>query len=95
MILQHYYWCFENALPPRICEDILNYGKSLKDEKARTYGTKQGDLSSYEEKKLEKKRNSNVVWMNDRWIYREIQPYVNIANKNAGWNYHWNWSESC
>ena len=35
MILQHYYWCFENALPPRICEDILNYGKSLKDEKLK------------------------------------------------------------
>ena len=33
--------------------------------------------------------------MNDRWIYREIQPYVNIANQNAGWNYHWDWSESC
>ena len=95
MILQHYYWCFENALPPRICQDILEYGKSLKDEKARTYGTKEGDLSPNEEKRLEKKRNSNVVWMDDRWIYREIQPYVNIANKNAGWNYHWDWSESC
>ena len=33
-----------------------------------------------------KKRNSNVVWMTDRWIYKEIQPYVHQANENAGWN---------
>jgi PKHD-type hydroxylase len=33
--------------------------------------------------------------MNDRWIYDQIQPYVNQANKSAGWNFEWNWSESC
>ena len=44
---------------------------------------------------LYKKRKSNVAWMNDRWVYKEIQPYINIANKNAGWNFEWNWSESC
>ena len=33
--------------------------------------------------------------MNDRWIYKEIQPYVHQANKNAGWNFQWDWSESC
>ena len=33
--------------------------------------------------------------MNDRWIYKEIQPYVNMANVSAGWNFDWDWSESC
>ncbi len=33
--------------------------------------------------------------MNDKWIYKEIQPYVHMANKNAGWNFDWDWSESC
>ena len=33
--------------------------------------------------------------MNDRWIYKEIQPYVHQANANAGWNFEWNYSESC
>ena len=63
MILQHYYWCFKNALPPRICEDILEYGKSLKDEKAakswlitilrrenaRRFERKRFDMSEYED----------------------------------------------
>ena len=33
--------------------------------------------------------------MNDRWIYNEIHPYINMANKNAGWNFEWDFSESC
>ena len=32
--------------------------------------------------------------MNDRWIYKEIQPYVHQANANAGWNFQWDFSES-
>ena len=27
--------------------------------------------------------------MNDRWIYKEIQPYVHQANANADWNFQW------
>ena len=33
--------------------------------------------------------------MNDRWIYKEIQPYINTANQSAGWNFEWDFSESC
>ena len=33
--------------------------------------------------------------MNDRWIYKEIQPYIHQANAMAGWNFEWDWSESC
>ena len=52
-------------------------------------------LDKDEIKNLQKKRDSNIIWMNDRWIYKEIQPYVHQANQNAGWNYDWDWSESC
>jgi PKHD-type hydroxylase len=33
--------------------------------------------------------------VNDRWIYKEIQPYVHQANTSAGWNFQWDFSESC
>ena len=33
--------------------------------------------------------------MDDRWIYNEVQPYIHQANKSAGWNFDWNWSEAC
>jgi hypothetical protein len=46
-------------------------------------------------KDMQRKRNSDLVWLNDAWIYKEIHPYVNQANRNAGWNFEWDRSESC
>ena len=46
-------------------------------------------------KDLKKKRDSNIVWLNEAWIYREIQPYIHKANKNADWNFQWDCSEHC
>ena len=63
----------------------------IQDKKAK----KGEKLTEEELKDLSKKRKSNIVWMNDRWIYREIQPYINQANASAGWDFEWDWSESC
>ena len=96
MNLKNYYWYFQSVIPERICDDIVKYGNSLQDQIAVTGGL--GDpknLNKKQIKDLKKKRDSNVVWMNDRWIYREIHPYIHQANRNAGWNFEWNWSESC
>ena len=101
MNLQYYYWYFKSAIPPRICNDIVKYGLRHQDDMAITGGLGQNrdlkaqPLNKKEIKDLKKKRDSSIVWMNDRWIYKEIQPYVNTANKNAGWNFNWDWSESC
>ena len=96
MIVKNYYWCFPGAVSPRICDDIIKYGKSLQDQMATTgaYGNPK-KLNQSQIKDLKKKRDSNIVWVNDRWIYNEIHPFVNQANRSAGWNYEWGWSESC
>ena len=96
MNLEHYYWYFKSAIPERICDDIVRYGKSLQDKMATTGGF--GDpktLSKKQIKDLKTKRDSNIVWMNDKWIYKEIHPFVHQANANAGWNFQWDFSESC
>jgi PKHD-type hydroxylase len=103
MNISNYYWYFTSVIPPRICDMIVQYGKAEKQREvlALTGGLKIGrdlkkePLSQKELKDLKKKRDSNIVWMNDKWIYKEIQPYVNQANRNAGWNFEWDWSESC
>ena len=41
------------------------------------------------------KRKSDLVWLDDTWIYKELHPYVHMANKNAGWNFDWERSEPC
>tara|TARA_A100001201_G_scaffold143479_1_gene145296 strand:+ start:159 stop:779 length:621 start_codon:yes stop_codon:yes gene_type:complete len=95
MNLHYKYWYFQSVIPERICDDIVRLGHQLKDQMAVTSGFGNKKLNEKQVKDLKKKRNSNVVWMDDRWIFKEIQPYVHKANKLAGWNFEWDWSESC
>ena len=96
MNLTNYYWYFQSVVPSRICDDIVKYGHQMQDQMAVTggYGNSK-KLNAKQTKDLKKKRNSDIVWMSDRWVYREIQPYVHQANANAGWNFNWDFSESC
>ena len=89
MHLDYNYWFFKSALSPNVCDEIIATGKKYKSKKAVTGNAKKASSE------VQKLRKSNVAWLNDRWIYNHIHPYVHTANKNAGWNYQWDWSESC
>ena len=39
-------------------------------------------------------RDSEVAWFNDDWLYDLIHPFIHKANKDAGWKYNWDYSES-
>ena len=39
-------------------------------------------------------RDSDVSWLNDKWLYDMFHPYVHHANAQAGWNWKWDFSES-
>ena len=96
MNLTNYYWYFQSAIPTRICDDIVKYGKSISDQMALTGGfNNKKKLNKKQVEDLKQKRDSNIVWMSDRWIYKEIQPYIHQANQSAGWNFKWDYSESC
>jgi len=101
MNLHNHYYYFKSALSHKFCDDVIAYGKKQQEEIAVTgnigqkRNLKTNPLSKKEIADLKKKRNSNIVWMNDRWIYNQIQPYIHKANKDAGWNFEWDMSESC
>ena len=97
MNLKNYYYYFQSALTPKICDDILAYGKSHQAEMAVTggYDRSNGKMSKKDLNNMQRKRKSDIVWLNDRWIYKEIHPYIHEANRAAGWNFEWDWSESC
>jgi len=95
MNLTNYYWYFKSAIPEHICDDISKYGKQLQDQIGRTGLFDKKKLNKKEIQNLKKKRNSDIVWMSDRWIYNEIQPYIHQANRSAGWNFNWDYSEAC
>jgi len=101
MNLSNYYWYFKSALTHKFCDEIIKYGLQHKEDLAIT-GTqgKQRDLKNNplnedEIIDLKKKRNSNIVWLSDSWIYKEIHPFIHQANKLAGWNFDWDFSEAC
>ena len=95
MNLKWYYWYFESAIPEKICDDIVRYGKEQDKEIATTGSNNKKELTELQLKNIQKKRKSDVVWMQDRWIYDEIQPYIHQANRSAEWNFEWDWSEPC
>ena len=95
MQLQNYYYWFKNAIPSHVCDDIVKYAKSIQDQMAVTGGLGHKKLNEKEIQDLKKKRNSDIVWLNERWIYNAIHPFIHQANKNANWNFEWSFSESC
>ena len=94
------FYTFNSVLSSRLCDHIISYSKNLESVKGITgqegqdRNIKLKPLSKKEEKNLLKTRDSSIVWMNDNWIYKEIHPYVEQANKLAGWNFQWDYSES-
>jgi len=100
MNLADYYWYFDSVLSHKFCDELIKYGNTKKEELGLI-----GEISRKSEsgqpledkdiKNLKTKRNSNVVWLPERWIYKEIHPYLRAANKNSGWNFEWDFSEAC
>jgi len=100
MNLKEYYWYFKSALPKSFCEEVIKYALNKQEQLALIGKTqeileKKGSLDKKEINNLKKQRNSNIVWLNEKWIYKEITPFIHLANKNAGWNFEWDWSETC
>jgi len=99
MNLNNYYWFFTKELSSKFCDDVIKHAKNQKKELGLvgdiSNKVKNKKLTNKDKKEIKNIRNSNVVWLNDQWIYNEIHPFIHTANKNAGWNFEWNRSESC
>jgi len=96
MRIDNWYWYFKGALSRKFCEELIHYGQQQEARMALT--GKFTDPSSMTQKQvrdLKKKRDSNIIWINDWWVYKHVLPFVDQANKSAGWNFEWNYSESC
>jgi PKHD-type hydroxylase len=88
MILKNYYYWFESALSDNVCDMIMQIGKSKQESKAIL--DREADV-----KDLSKVRNSNVAWISEKFVYDSIHPFIHEANKKAGWNFQWDYSEAC
>jgi len=96
MILKNYYFYYINAIPKSLCNDIIKEGKLHQPQPGLIGGVtgKDGKQIQNTQEKLEAKRKSNVSFFSFEWIYKELHPFVKLANENAGWNFQWDYSES-
>jgi len=94
MDLRYKYWVFQKAFSERFCNDVIEYGNMQREATALVGGA--SDISKLSKKdinNLQKTRNSNIAWLNDKWIYREVMPFIDAANEMAGWNFDTDVSE--
>ena len=99
MHLKYSWWVFTKGLSDRFCDDIVKEGKS----NMRGYGITGGLGRDYKKNPITKKelrdkkkiRHSKVGWISQPWLYKAIDNFVGIANRNAGWNFQYDWFEDC
>jgi|TARA_A100000172_G_scaffold41723_1_gene25483 PKHD-type hydroxylase len=91
VILKNHLHFYASALSNKFCDEIVKYALTKK-ESIATIG--QDSNPDADVKDLNKTRKSNIVWLNDPWIFKEIEPYINLANKEAEWNFNLKYCEA-
>jgi len=92
MILPNYYMKFNPGLPIPLCKSIMQEGLNKNIEKGGI------DMKNKDNPQANVKldvRDSEVGWLNDPWIYKEINPYLKKANEETGWDFQYEYLECC
>ncbi len=80
------WWEFERFLSKKFCNEVIEYGNQQK-HLSGAVGKTKGNVDL-------RIRNSHIAWLNDPWIYKEIIPFIRLANQNAQWNYSFHGQEN-
>jgi len=83
MILNNYYYYFIKGVPEETCDKLIKKFYSKKLHKGTIKGTSI------------KVRESEVIFSDDKELYDIINPFIATANEKAGWNFQWDFTESC
>ena len=92
MVYKKLYYYFTSALSNYLCDKIVHEGFANHVHKGSTGGVIPRNDS--ERKRTKELRDSNISWIDDWWLKKEILPYVQRANEKAGWNFKLTTSES-
>ena len=87
------FYYFDSAFSPFLCDKIIKEGYSNNPDFALT-GKAGYTRSKKEIEQTKEIRNSNISWINDWWVKKELEPYVKRANEMAGWNFNFTKSEA-
>ena len=102
MLVKEPYWFFTKIVPDHLCDHIIKYAyDKFTAQTALTHWDsnefieriQKGDPEALKEQY--KIRRSSIVWLHDNWVYNLIRPAINMANKNANWNFIIDGFEQC
>ena len=93
MNLYNNYWWFKNAFSSEQCDRIIKMGMYENFELGDINRNNKRTVEEEDKEDLFKTRNSHVSWIDEPWIYNILKKYIDSANKSAGWNYDWDWTE--
>lgn len=88
-MVQNRWFLFKDCLDKKICNDIKALGKNNWKDGVVIAPSVLGDVDSkslaFENNK--EVRSSSVAWVSSQWLYDIVWPYMETANKSAGWEY--------
>jgi len=85
----YYYYCWDSELTHEICQKLIKLGEG-KWKQAQTFGSENENI----EHDLSISRKSDVVWIEEQWVYNLIWEFMLAANERAGWKYEITAAES-
>jgi len=96
MILKHKYFYYTKGVSEKDCNKILAFSENRPKEKGviNPSGFKQRGIRTMDPK-TQQARKCTISWVNETWIYDLLNPFIHQANYTGGWNFQWDWNESC
>ena len=83
-----YFWYWKKEIPHETCQKLINLGEG-KWNQATTFKTRSEKNPSADVRK------SDVVWINEKWVYDLIYNYLIAANDMGEWKYNISGAEDC
>lgn len=90
------YWYFDKALSNSVCNKIIKAGQKNKPKLGRIGSFAHQDfktLNKQQKTSLKKTRDSYVSFVDEKWLYDLLFPYVNEANELGRWKFIFDWAE--
>ena len=90
------YWYFDKALSNSVCNKIIKAGQKNKPKLGRIGSFAHHDfktLNKQQKTSLKKTRDSYVSFVDEKWLYDLLFPYVNEANELGRWKFIFDWAE--
>ena len=86
-MIKNFYYYFQNAIAPDMCNKIIDLGLKEKVKKSLT-------LMEAHHGETNNARESFDGGLNEQWLYDLLYPFLIEANQDAGWNFEVDWSET-